>query len=163
VDVITIGIDPGLTGAIAFLSRNTTRVFDLPTVPIPGDGTVKRRVHGPGLHDLILEHCPADEACCVLIEDVMKTTGGQGSSAQTLGSQAQTFGTIQCCVEILGLAPRLLHAKTWKKFYSLGSDKHKSLDVARGLWPAMKEISLVKHHNRAEALLIAHFGVRHFS
>lgn len=161
--MIVVGIDPGVTGAIGFIGRNTAKVFDLPTVAIPGTGTVKRRVSGPGLYEILLANCPADEPCVVLIENVMQSMGGQGSSSQTQGSQMQTFGTIQCCVELMGITPTLIHAKKWKGFYGLGSDKKKSNECARRLWPTLNEITRAKDHNRAEALLIAQYGLQNLT
>lgn len=163
--MIVVGIDPGITGAVGFLSRNTAKVFDLPTIEIPGTGMVKRRVYGPRLHELMLANCPADESIMVLIENVMQSMGGQGSSSQTQGSQMQTFGTIQCCVELLGIVPTLIHAKKWKSFFGLDSDKKKSIECARRLWPelANSDLKFVKSHNRAESLLIAQFGLRNLT
>lgn len=163
--MIVVGIDPGVTGAISFIGRNTVKVVDLPTVPVPGNGTVKKRVHGPGLYDILLANCPADEPCIVLIENVAMSMGGQGSSSQTQGSQMQTFGTIQCCVELLGVQPTLIGAKKWKSFFGLDSDKKKSIECARRLWPelAKSDLKLAKSHNRAESLLIAQFGLRNLT
>ena len=163
--MIVVGIDPGVTGAICFIGRNTVKVVDLPTVPVPGNGTVKKRVHGPGLYDILLANCPADEPCIVLIENVAMSMGGQGSSSQTQGSQVQTFGAIQCCVELLGVPPTLIGAKKWKSFFGLDSDKKKSIECARRLWPelANSDLKFVKSHNRAESLLIAQFGLRNLT
>jgi hypothetical protein len=163
--MIVVGIDPGVTGAISFIGRNTVKVVDLPTVPVPGNGTVKKRVHGPGLYDILLANCPADEPCIELIENVAMSMGGQGSSSQTQGSQMQTFGTIQCCVELLGVQPTLIGAKKWKSFFGLDSDKKKSIECARRLWPelAKSDLKLAKSHNRAESLLIAQFGLRNLT
>lgn len=163
--MVVVGIDPGVTGAISFIGLNTVKVVDLPTVPVPGNGTVKKRVHGPGLYDILLANCPADEPCIVLIENVAMSMGGQGSSSQTQGSQMQTFGTIQCCVELLGVQPTLIGAKKWKSFFGLDSDKKKSIECARRLWPelANSDLKFVKSHNRAESLLIAQFGLRNLT
>ena len=160
--MVVVGVDPGITGAVAFLGLNSVKVIDLPTVPIPGDGTVKRRLHGPALYEILLANCPADEPCIVLIENVALSMGGQGSSSQTQGSQMHSLATIQCCVELLGIEPEMIHAKKWKHLYGLDSDKKKSLARARGLWPtlAKTDLKLEKFHNRAEALLIAHYGMR---
>lgn len=161
--MVVVGIDPGLTGAVAFIGLNSVKVFDLPTVEIPGNGMVKRRVHGPALHDIMLANCPPGEPIMVLIENVMQSMGGQGSAAQTQGSLMQTFGTVQCCIEILGVEPVLINSRKWKNFYKLDSEKKNSLECARRLWPTLKEIARAKDHNRAESLLIAQYGLQNLT
>ena len=42
----------------------------------------------------------------------------------------------------------------WKKAYRLGKDKNASLDLARSRFP-QAPLTLKKHHNRAESLLLA--------
>jgi hypothetical protein len=157
--VIALGIDPGLDGAIAFMHGDRMSVHDLPTVPVLGSGTVTRRLHGPGLASLIRQQCPVGEPILALIEDL--SAGGRDSSAQTVGSQYRTRGAIECCLEMLRLEPAAVHARTWKKFFGLDSDKARALRLARELFPGMAEgLRLAKHHNRAEALLIARYGLK---
>lgn len=158
--MIVIGIDPGLTGAIAFLSHNRPPdVVDLPTVPIEGGGTVRRRLHAPALRSLIRERCPATEPVLVVIEDL--SAGGRDSSAQTVGSQYRTRGCIEATLELLGLKPHVVHARTWKKFYALDSDKGRALRLARELYPSLEgALRRACDHNRAEAVLLARFGLQ---
>lgn len=53
-------------------------------------------------------------------------------------------------------------AAVWKKSYVLSRDNHASLHKARLMFPAA-ELHLAKHADRAEALLIAHYGRRTFA
>lgn len=165
--MILIGIDPGLSGACAFIGPNSAAVCDMPTIAIEGGGSVTRRVHGPSLADMIRKHCPADETALVVVEDL--SAGGfrarpgeqKGSSAQTVGSQYRTRGTIECVLEMLRLQVHIVHALRWKRFYKLGTDKDHSLQVARVLYPELaEELRRKADHNRAEAVLIAHYGKR---
>jgi crossover junction endodeoxyribonuclease RuvC len=57
---------------------------------------------------------------------------------------------------------RKVQPATWKDWYSLtGKKKAASLHTARTLFPALTDrLKLQKHHNRAESLLIAHYGRR---
>lgn len=170
--MIVVGIDPGLSGAGAVIDHNGLRaVFDLPTVELPGKGSVRRRVHGPGLAQLLRTHCPAGESVLAVIEDIsaggMRAREGEqkSSSAQTVGSQYRTRGTVECVLEMLQLDLRIVHALTWKRFYGLiGGDmkpdqrKAKALQLARDLYPNRPELARAKDHNRAEAMLIAKYG-----
>ena len=47
----------------------------------------------------------------------------------------------------------------WKKAFSLGKDKEASRLRAMQLYPGA-DLRLKKHHGRAEALLLAHYGLR---
>jgi hypothetical protein len=164
--MIVIGIDGGLTGAVAFLSHARAVVEDIPTVPMEG-GAITRRVHGPSLRTLIRQHCPIDVPILVVIEEL--STGGMGrGNAMAVGSQFRTRGTIECVLEMLGLDVQAVTPQRWKKMYGLVGDrkslkkpgKKDSLAMARELYPELGQTSLrlALHHNRAEAVLIAHWA-----
>ena len=53
----------------------------------------------------------------------------------------------------------MVRPQTWQKFHKIEkADKRVSLEIARKLFPGQqKMLSLGKHHNRAEALLIADY------
>lgn len=151
--MIILSIDPGLSGAIAFISQHGAKVFDLPTVELPGEGSVRRRVHGPSLAAIIRENCPATEPVLAVMEDL--SAGGRDSSKQTVGSQYRTRGTIECVLEMLRLTVVPVNARTWKRHFGLDAEKGKALELARKLFPELEhELRLAKHHNRAESLLV---------
>ncbi len=164
--MVVIGIDGGLTGAIAFLHPDRAIVVDLPTVPLDVGGVVQRRVHGPALASIVRQFCPRGEPILAVVEDL--ATGGQGSMAQTNNSQYRTRGTIECALEMLGLEVKAVPPQRWKKMYGLVANrkslskpgKKDSLALARELYPALSqgELRLALHHNRAEAALIAHWA-----
>lgn len=156
--VITIGIDPGLTGAVAFVdSRGSCVVEDLPTVDLPGNGMVKRRIDGRALADLLRRHVPAADAALVVVEDVHAIGG---SAVQTMGSMMRSLGAIEAVLEVLKLRVEMVKPQAWKRHFGLKSDKAASLATARALYPgaAATALKLAKHHNRAEAVLLAHYG-----
>jgi crossover junction endodeoxyribonuclease RuvC len=153
---IVIGIDPGLDGAMAILKGESVTVVDLPTRAVNG-GSVTRRVDGRALSRIVREHCSPGVPVVVCIEDL--SAGGRDSSAQTVGSQYRTRGTIEATIEILGLHPEPVMAQRWKKLFGLTKDKKTALTVARELFPQVADdLKLAKHHNRAEALLIAQWA-----
>lgn len=155
--MITVGIDPGLTGAIAFVdSRETCAIEDMPTVELPGNGLVTRRVDGLALARLLRQFVPAGHACLVVVEEV-QTMGGRNNAVQTQGSLMRSLGAIEAVLEVLRMPPKMVRPQAWKKRFGLGSDKKQSLAVARTLYPSAP-LKLAKHHNRAEALLLARYG-----
>lgn len=157
--MIILGIDPGLTGAVAAVdSAGTCAVEDLPTATIPGGGLVKRRIDALALATMVRQMVPIGHACLVVIEDV-RAMGGKNNAVQTQGSLMRTLGAIEATTEILRLRWQKVDPRQWKAFYGLDKDKDRSLDIARELYPlAAHKLARVKDHNRAEALLLAHFG-----
>ena len=156
--MIAVGIDPGLTGAIAFIGPNTIAVEDLPTKPLPGTGKVRSRIDGMALAQLIRRNVPADETAEVFCENV-GNIGGKENRTMAQGSLMRTLGAIECACEVLRLPVTLVVPRSWKAFYDLDADKAASLRTARHLYPDAP-LKLAKHQNRAEALLIAHWGMR---
>jgi crossover junction endodeoxyribonuclease RuvC len=166
--MMVLGIDPGLDGAVAFLSHNRMPdVFDLPTQAIEGGGSIRRRIDARGLRKLIRDHCPATEPVMVVIESLsagQRPGSDRTSSAQSVGSQYRTRGALEATLELLGLFPREVHAMTWKRWYGIGKDKKDSLQVARELYPSLMDALRTKStHNRGEALLIARWALQNLT
>ncbi|MBT2326092.1 hypothetical protein J7E62_27565 [Variovorax paradoxus] len=156
--MICIGIDPGLSGAISFVTERTCVVEDLPTMPLPGNGLITRKIDGRALAKMIRANVPIGETAEAYVEQV-STMGGKNNAVQTQGSLMRSLGAIETVLECLGYKPTMLSPQKWKRFYGLDADKAKSLATARALYEAAP-LSLAKHHNRAESLLIAHWGLR---
>ncbi|CAB5675666.1 hypothetical protein [Comamonas aquatica] len=160
--MIVIGIDPGLTGACAVVDHLGVRaVFDLPTMPVPGAGPkalVKRKIDGRALCQLLLKHCPASEGSAqVVLEQVHAR--GDGNALQTQASLLRSLGAIETVLECLKYPIRYVSPQSWKRAYGLGPDKNKALETARSLYPgAQADLKRQKDHNRAEAVLLAHWG-----
>jgi crossover junction endodeoxyribonuclease RuvC len=159
--VIVIGIDIGLTGAVAAVdSRGTASVRDLPTTP-DGKG---RRVDGRGLLLLIREFVPIGEAALIVFEDVrarpMGNGGREGNTMHSQGSMMRSRGIVEGVADITRLDVRVVQPQTWKRHFGLiGKPKAASADTARGLFPLLAgELKRVKDHNRAESLLLAKWG-----
>lgn len=157
--MIVVSIDPGLTGAAAFIKPDGSCIVeDLPTVRLPGDGLVKSRIDGRALSNMLLRHCPVGVPVMAVMEQV-GTMGGKNNAVQTQGSLMRSLGAVETVLEMLRMPPKMVHPKTWKKFFGLKSDKKESLAVARTLYPDAP-LNLAKHHNRAEAVLIGHWATR---
>lgn len=161
--MIVIGIDPGLTGAVAVMDHNGTRaVFDLPTMPVPGAGPkalVKNKIDGRALCQLLLQHCPAAEGKPRVFLEKVNTMGGANNAVQTQGSLMRSLGAIESVIECLNYPMEQVAPQSWKKQFGIGSDKAKALETARKLHPeAAADLKRVRDHNRAEAVLLAHYG-----
>ena len=168
--MITLGIDPGLSGACAVLDHNGLRaVFDLPTMQIPNvgpDALVQRKLDGLRLAGLLRHHIPASEPVCAVVEAV-SAMGGKNNSVTTQGSLLRSLGAIEAVLECFRFPLAYASPVTWKQFYGLirpkataTERKGASLAKARVLYPGCTEIARAKDNNRAEAILIAHWHMR---
>jgi hypothetical protein len=158
--MIVLAIDIGLTGAIAAVdSRGTHFVVDLPIEEIPkaGNRMIKRRVSAIGLRDVLRTLVPPGEVALALIEDVH---AGMGPGVAARSSLDMNRGRIEAVLELQRLDVRAIQPSAWKRFYGLtGKEKSDNLGTARTLFPmAMHMLKRMKDHNRADALLMAHYG-----
>lgn len=155
---IHIGIDPGLTGAVAVLDNGTfRRVEDLPIMPLgKGQGRVKNQINAAGLSALLCELADdvPDEQCCVVMEKVSSMPDQGIAGAFSLG---HTLGVITGVVAALGFRLELVTPQSWKKHYKLPAEKDVARMKAIQLYPAAP-LALKKHHNRADAILIGRYG-----
>jgi crossover junction endodeoxyribonuclease RuvC len=149
--MITIGIDPGLTGAVGILSDGVfVAVEDMPTVA-KGSGSVKLEVSPAALLAVLREKTPPTDAVAAVIERVNAMPGQGVSSVFSLGD---SFGSARA---VLAVARCELHYVTpaqWKKHFKLTTDKELSRALAQRLFPTAP-LKLKKHDGRAEALLLA--------
>ena len=73
-----VGIDPGLSGAVAVLAHGEVVCFDMPTIEVRG----KRRVSARHLADLLVDIGPVE---MVVVEDVQGVQGSGATSAFAFG------------------------------------------------------------------------------
>ncbi len=173
--MIVIGIDIGLTGAVAAVdSRGTASVRDLPLIADGKPRKVTRagkattmqpmRLDGRGLLLLIREFVPIGEAALIVFEDVRARPGGNGdehgNTMHSQGSMMRSRGIVEGVADITRLDVRVVQPQTWKRHFGLiGKPKTASAETARGLFPLLAaELKRVKDHNRAESLLLAKWG-----
>lgn len=162
---IVIAVDIGVTGALAAVdSRGTCSLVDLPTREIPGKRMVRRRIDARGLMDLVRKFVPPGEVALALIEDV-HTMPGRANSPQSQGSLMHSRGVVETVLELARLDVRAVQPATWKRWYGLiGSEKADGIEKARALYPlAESHLQRKKDHNRADSLLLAHYGLRNFT
>lgn len=151
--MITVGIDPGLTGAVGFLrDGNFLDVQDIPTM-LKGSGSVKMEVSPAELKRILLNSIPLGEGIEVLLERV-SAMPGQGSSS--VFSFGDTYGCCRSVIALCGFPTFLVTPATWKKHFGIGRDKEEARALAIRLFPNAP-LGLKKHADRAEALLMARY------
>jgi len=141
---IYIGIDPGVTGAMATISSNGVSVFDF------DDGETLERLR-------IVGSLP--EKTVAVIEKVHSMPKQGVASSFKFG---QNFGQWIGRLETLRIRFDFVTPQKWQKeiFDSMakGDRKSMSLDRARRLFPEMAEyLKRKKDHSRADAILIAEY------
>jgi crossover junction endodeoxyribonuclease RuvC len=149
---LTIGIDPGLTGAVAVLSPDGSPelVADLPIIR---DAKLAW-VDGSELQSMLMLALRGRQATAI-IERVSSMPAQGIASAFQFGVG---FGSVLSVIQALHLRLELVTPGVWKRSLGLSKDKHASLHKARLLYPTA-DLRLAKHDGRAEALLIAHYGL----
>jgi hypothetical protein len=161
-EVICIGIDIGVTGALAAIdSRGTAQVADIPVVEVAGKRTVKRAISGRGLLGLIRHYVPPGEPFLAVIEDIRGGFGPGGPAS--LASVMHSRGVVEAVLSIARATDVLIvQPQVWQRAIGMpGGDKTASLRIARERHPGLAHmLSRAKDHNRADALHLAGYGAR---
>lgn len=153
---LIIGIDPGITGAMAMIDQDLhlIGIADLPVMPT-GVGN-RQQINGAELAKILRSVQESRQRqITVRIEDVASMP--QDGSVQAF-SFGKNVGRILGILEALQIPYELIKPAEWKKRAGLWKkDKDASRTLAQQLYP---EASLARKldHNRAEAILIARFG-----
>ena len=129
-----IGIDPGLSGAIAILDDSKiNKLFDMPVMP---DGKKnKRQLNSAFLVKLIKDNIKNLEDTVMVVEQVNAMPGQGVTSMFNFG---QTFGAIKGICAALGLPIFFVRPAKWKKHFELiNSSKDASRTKAIEMYPSI--------------------------
>lgn len=145
-DRVYIGIDPGLSGAIAVISPNGAYA-----IPFDEEEYVTT-----------LKSCIDEKYAIRAVVEHVGAMPKQGvASTFKFGTN---FGWIQGVLFALGIPYELVRPQKWKKEFSCTSDKNTSVSVARRLFPSVSLLATPRcnkpHDGMAEALLMAEYARR---
>jgi hypothetical protein len=139
-----LGVDPGITGGIAFLyPSGEIAADDIPTVDgsVDVDALVRRvRQHGPR----------------VAVIEKAQAMPKQG--VVSVFKYGTAFGALCAVTALCEIPTHLVSPRKWKTYYGLDADKEKSRALAIRLWPGSGLFERKKDHGRSEAALIARYG-----
>lgn len=161
--MIILGIDPGLTGAMAMLTPAGLKgVMDIPTMMRgAGTGSVKNQIDCYALYKKLQEMLTGYDKNEIMVVIEMQQAMGGGMNASAVFSLGLSAGIIEGVVAARALPHELVPPSQWKKAMGLsakGKDaKEQSMAMAKRYYPEA-DLHLAKHHNRAEAILIARYG-----
>jgi len=150
-----IGIDPGLSGAIAILQDN--KVLSIFDIPVMSEGKKnKRQLNSALLVSLLRENIDNNEEVAVVVEQVNAMPGQGVTSMFNFG---QTFGAIKGICAALELPIFFVRPSKWKKHFDLiNSSKDSSRTKAIEMYPKLsKQLAKKKDVNKSDAILIARF------
>lgn len=151
---LILGIDPGLSGAYAILEEENGQLIASGDLPLIGT-KAQCRIDAANFAALVRGF----PLRCAIVEQVNAMPGQGVSSMFRFG---QSLGTVvgvlaACSIPIVWVTP----AK-WKNASGLSSDKEHSRQRAIETWPSSSSLfARKKDHGRAEAALIASWGIRH--
>ena len=149
-----IGIDPGLSGAIAGLAPDGTReaLYDTPVLTLRTSRGSRTEYDIAGLVALLAPYSGPQSH--VIIEEAQAMPGQGTRSMCTIG---RGFGVWLGMLGALGLAHTRVRPGVWKKALGLTRDKEQARLRAMQLSPGA-DLRRKKDHGRAEALLLAWYG-----
>ena len=154
-----IGIDPGLTGAVAALHDG---VVISPIEDIPTETSVFGRGKAVASRELaeLLEYYIGiyqGQAPTIYLE-IQQPMPKQGVSSTFC--TGDTFGVVRACCELTYCPLVMVRPNQWKKAAGLlRKDKEASRTLVRKRWPETQAyLARKSDHNRAEAVLIAAYG-----
>jgi crossover junction endodeoxyribonuclease RuvC len=147
-----IGCDPGIHGAIAWLSDDghLIEARDLPVAKANG----KSELMPAALADMLRER-PVTHA---FVERVASRPGAGVASSFNFG---RGFGQIEGVLAALGVPVTLVTPAKWKAALRLPADKSAARLRAAQLWPGLAgTFARVKDDGRAEAALLGLYGAQ---
>ena len=153
--MIIIGIDPGLSGAIAILKND--KVIKLIEMPVMAEGKKnKRQLNNAQLANILREIIENHEEISVVVEQVNAMPGQGVTSMFNFG---QTFGSIKGICATLSLPIFFVRPSKWKKHFDLiKTSKDASRTKAIEMYPQLSnELSKKKDVNKSDAILIARY------
>ncbi len=150
-----IGIDPGLSGAIAVLEDK--KVLGIYEMPVMAEGKKnKRQLNSAQLVDIIKNNIIESEEIAVVVEQVNAMPGQGVTSMFNFG---QTFGAIKGVCAALELPIFFVRPSKWKKYFDLiNSSKDSSRTKVIEMYPSLSsQLTKKKDVNKSDAILIARF------
>lgn len=140
-----VGIDPGKSGALAVLYPNGS----VETQPFNAVNYV----------DVLNGLKGSDVICCV-----EKVSAMPGQGVVSMFNFGHNLGFIEGVLQANGIAYQLVPPQTWKKEFSLSSDKAKSIEVCQKLFPKVSLLATDRSRKPsdgiAEAVLMAEYARR---
>lgn len=143
--MVYVGIDPGKSGAVAIMYPEGV----IQTIPFNATDYV----------DIFYSLKDKQVKCCV-----EKVSAMPGQGVVSMFNFGHNFGFIEGVLQANGIPYQLVPPQTWKKEFSLTSDKAKSIEVCQKLFPRAHLLATDRSRKPsdgiAEAVLMAEYARR---
>ena len=159
---VVIGIDPGLSGALALVEVRGL-VLDVQDMPTLASGVKARRmIDAIALRDLLAQYAaafgPRHRLACIEQVSAQPTDGRTGAFGF-----GRSLGAIEAVALCTGLPLLRVLPAAWKRDAGIaaGAGKDASIEAALRLHPSVRPwLTRKKDHGRADAVLIAAWAAR---
>ncbi len=166
--MLIIGIDPGLSGAMAVLrDHEFAAVYDTPVVAVTRNKSKRREYDLHEMRRVLVGWADGTEPTLVVIESQQAMPAKLHGRAQGTASSFATglgYGSWRGLIVGVGQSFEAIHPATWKS-KMLGvtkGDKGAAILAAKRLFPSAAEhLTRVKDDGRAEAILLAEYARRY--
>jgi crossover junction endodeoxyribonuclease RuvC len=155
-----LGVDPGIRGGLPIVIADANgaapQLVDAIDIPVTGVGA-KERISPIALQEWLLRHGPQHA--------FIERTGVMPKQGVASGFKyGRAVGAIEAVIACCAIPLTIIEPSTWKKFHQLRGDKEASRQRALQLFPtAHALLARKKDHGRAEAALIALYGLQQFN
>jgi crossover junction endodeoxyribonuclease RuvC len=122
---VVMGVDPGVTGGLAFVSASRIEAFDIPVVA--GEVDVDELVR------VIQRFTPT-------LAVVEKAGAMPKQWVASTFKYGVAYGALRAALVACNVPTHLVAASKWKRFYGLDSDKEKARAMAVRMWPRMRPV-----------------------
>ena len=157
--MIYVGIDPGLTGAVAVIDADgAVELCDSPWWELKAKKGVQRDYNANGMAEIISGVIARASNRGSIVAGLEKVHSMPEQGVASSFKFGVGLGIWQGILAAFGIQYQLIPPQRWKKALmdGMGKEKDASLIVAQRLFPTA-DLRLRKHHGRADALLLAEF------
>lgn len=153
-----LGIDPGLSGALALYSptsAQTLKIYPMPTHTKTTDQKTKKKILDcRAIVNWVDLHVPQDTH--VYLE---APTARPGQGVTSMFSFGKVCGMLEMAIVAAGLRLTLVSPVQWKRAMGLSADKDQARRRASQLFPLyVDQWSKTSEDGKAEAALLAYYG-----
>lgn len=142
-----MGIDPGISGAVAFYFPMMPGRIAVDDVPVAGG-----EINAAELARLIRIHRPE-------LAVIERVSAMPGQGVVSMFNFGRSYGDVRGVIAAMEVPLHFVTPQKWKKHFGLTSDKDECRLRAIRMFPSVAEsFKLKKHDGRAEAALIALYG-----
>ena len=146
-EVCILGVDPGLSGAVAFYFPSQPMRVSVHDMPL-ADG----EVCAPLLAEMVTDYQP-------LLAVIERVGAMPGQGVVSMFNFGRAYGDVRGVLGALAIPVQYVTPQKWKRHYQLSADKEECRGKALQLFPSCADhFKRKKDHGRAEAALIAKYG-----